>query len=77
MRAPHPHRDHSEDVVQSGNGMQEAAGKANGLAATLMSENSERVEQKAENQERAAARSNRLNEVFHSGWLDGWKRFTV
>ena len=50
--------------------MQEAAGKANGLAATLMSENSERVEQKAENQERAAARSNRLNEVFHSGWLE-------
>src|SRR3984893_5596863 len=65
LRAPHPHRDHSENVVESGDGMQEAACKANRLTATLVGENRERIEQKEENQERAAGRSCVLDEVFH------------
>src|SRR5271165_7347386 len=73
--APHPHRDHSEDVVESGDGMKEAAGKANRLAAALVGENRERVEQKKESYERAAGRSCVLNEVFHG--VGVWKHFMV
>jgi len=43
----------------------EAAGKANRLAAALVGENRERVEQKKESYERAAGRSCVLNEGFH------------
>src|SRR5271166_1390995 len=64
LRAPHPHRDHSEYVVESGDGVLEAACKANCLAAALVGENRERVEQKKESYERAAGRSCVLMKVF-------------
>src|SRR4029077_16932788 len=65
LRAPHPHRDHREDMVESGDGMLEAAGKADCLATALVGECRERVEEKEENYERAAGRSCALAEVSH------------
>jgi len=53
----------------------EAAGKANRLAAALVGENRERVEQKKESYERAAGRSCVLNEVFHA--VGVWKHFMM
>jgi len=45
----HPHRDHSEDVVESGDGMLEAADKANRLAAPFVGESGNRVKENKEN----------------------------
>jgi hypothetical protein len=63
LRAPHPDRDHREDVVDSRDGMPEAAGKANDFPTPLVGENCEGTEKKAENQERLASASRNLNDV--------------
>src|SRR5208337_489157 len=72
LRAPHPHRDHSEDVVESGNGVLEAACKPNCLTAAFMGESSKRVKEKEQNYERAGGRSCALDEVFHGAWSEAF-----
>src|SRR5208282_3328973 len=49
LRAPHPYRNHREDVVDSGEGMLEAACKANYLPAAFVGESCNWVKVKKEN----------------------------
>jgi hypothetical protein len=64
--------DHSEYVVESGDGMLETACKPNCLAAAFVGESSKRVKEKEQNYERAAGRSSALDEVFHGAWLEAF-----
>src|SRR5271166_895306 len=63
LRSPQPHCNHSEDMVETGDGMLEAAGKSDRLAAALVGKSRERVKQQQKTHERIADRVCEPNRV--------------
>src|SRR6516225_462820 len=63
LRAPHPYRNHRQDMVPAGNRMLKAAHKPYRLTAPLVSKSRERIKQQKEPNERMDARVRKPGEL--------------